>query len=227
MCRHEKTGRIDLNHEVPLGPFTHAFNENLSNYQSFYDIELLGADRVAGREAVKLAITPRRRRPLGLSPVARRGVRPAPSVPPGRAWQSAGSSFSSARVDIGDAIGDEELRTALEGDIVEHRLSPIEQELAEPSTAKPQFRVAWLPLGFRQVQSRRPNRIVFTDGIATFSVFVERTRPQSHREFGALLGGTAVITRRLKDSSQQVTVVGEVPIDTAQKVAESIEPVIY
>ena len=41
------------------------------------------------------------------------------------------------------------------------------------------------------------------------------------------VGGTVVITRQVKGSSQQITVVGEVPIATARKVVESIEPVIY
>jgi len=42
-----------------------------------------------------------------------------------------------------------------------------------------------------------------------------------------LIGGTVVITRHVKGTSQQITVVGEVPMETAKKVAESIEPVIY
>lgn len=226
VCRHGNTERPDLNHEVPLGPFTHAFNENLSNYQSFYDIELLGADRVAGREAVKLAITPRHDDRWGYRlwlDEASGLLLQSHLVGRGRVLEV----FQFSRVDIGETIADEELRTALEGEVAEHRLAPAENESAEPAATKPQFRVAWLPNGFRQVQSRRPDRIVFTDGIATFSVFVERTRSQTRSEFGAMLGGTAVITRRLRDSSQQVTVVGEVPIDTAKKVAESIEPVIY
>jgi negative regulator of sigma E activity len=40
-------------------------------------------------------------------------------------------------------------------------------------------------------------------------------------------GGTTVITRTLKGAAGQVTVVGEVPINTARKVVESVEPVIY
>jgi negative regulator of sigma E activity len=40
-------------------------------------------------------------------------------------------------------------------------------------------------------------------------------------------GGTVLISRRLKGSNKQVTVVGEVPVETAKKIAESVEPVIY
>jgi negative regulator of sigma E activity len=36
-----------------------------------------------------------------------------------------------------------------------------------------------------------------------------------------------VITRRFKPSGSQITVVGEVPVQTARKVAESVEPAIY
>ena len=41
------------------------------------------------------------------------------------------------------------------------------------------------------------------------------------------LGGTVVITHRIKQNGSQVTVVGEVPVQTARRVAESVEPVIY
>ena len=62
-------------------------------------------------------------------------------------------------------------------------------------------------------------------GEATFSVFIETSAATN--VFGTLMGGTAVIMRQIKGSSQKITIVGEVPMDTAQRVAESIEPVIY
>ena len=71
------------------------------------------------------------------------------------------------------------------------------------------------------------NRVLFTDGLATFSVFVDRPGPAVLGQLVTHMGGTVVISRQLKDSSQQITVVGEVPMDTAKRVAESVEPIIY
>jgi negative regulator of sigma E activity len=46
-------------------------------------------------------------------------------------------------------------------------------------------------------------------------------------DMATTVGGTVVITRKQKQSGSQITVVGEVPVKTARRVAESVEPVIY
>ena len=71
------------------------------------------------------------------------------------------------------------------------------------------------------------NRLHFSDGLATFSVFVEKSTDASLPEITTTVGGTVVITRRFKKSGPQITVVGEVPVHTARRVAESVEPVLY
>lgn len=225
ICRHERSDHVDLDHEVPLGPFTHAFNENLANYQSLYDFTLRGKDRVAGRPTVKLEITP--------SNDDRYGYRLWLDEATGLLLQShlvnrgrVLEVFQFSRVDIGETIDEAQFASTLGEDAIEHRLTPIEP-VTEQHTQKPQWRVAWLPNGFRRVISPSPDRILYSDGIATFSVFVERNGGEQLGELDTHMGGTVVITRRLKGSAQQITVVGEVPIDTARKVAESVEPVIY
>jgi negative regulator of sigma E activity len=70
------------------------------------------------------------------------------------------------------------------------------------------------------------NRLHFTDGLAAFSIFIERSNA-SLPEMTTHRGGTTVITRTLKGAAGQITVVGEVPISTARKVVESVEPVIF
>ena len=65
----------------------------------------------------------------------------------------------------------------------------------------------------------------YTDGLASFSIFVERSG--SRADITTNLGGTSVISRRIKNRPEQITVVGEVPLATARRIAESVEPVIY
>ncbi len=223
--RHADAGRVEPSYRVPLGPFTNGFNQSLANFQSFYDVTLGGRDRVAGRSAVRLAVTPK----YG----DRWGYRLWLDEETGLLLQShlVGRGkvlevFQFTNVEIGRAIEDGELETTLPDALVVHELTPIKPpEVAPVEETKPQWRVSWVPNGFRQVASPIPDRIVFSDGIATFSVFIETSAATN--DFGTLMGGTAVIMRQIKGSSQKITIVGEVPMDTAQRVAESIEPVIY
>ncbi|XOV90035.1 MAG: MucB/RseB C-terminal domain-containing protein [Pseudomonadota bacterium] len=225
-CRHSPDASIDIEHEVPLGPFTHRFNENLANFQALYDFEMLGEDRVAARPAVKIGITPRHD--------DRWGYRLWLDRETGLLLQShlVGRGqilevFQFSEVTIGGPIAASDLASSLGGDAVTHRLSPTETVASPEQGVAPAWRVAWLPNGFRQVRVRSPNRIMYSDGIATLSVFVERGSGKQLGELVTHMGGTVVLTRRLKGSAQQITVVGEVPTDTAKKVAESVEPVLY
>ena len=61
---------------------------------------------------------------------------------------------------------------------------------------------------------------------AGLSVFVERKRSLLP-EITTHLGATTLITRRLSGTQGQITVVGKIPIDTARKIADSVERVIY
>jgi sigma-E factor negative regulatory protein RseB len=108
------------------------------------------------------------------------------------------------------------------GETISHRLALDVNEKKE----KPVWKVNWLPNGFRPVRSRG-NRLHFTDGLATFSVFIETSGPSPMPDLVTTDGGTAVITRRLRKTGPQITVVGEVPVQTARRVAESVEPVLY
>lgn len=222
--RHAKSASDEggFEQEMPLGPFTHAFNEKLSNYRNFYEFKVLGKDRVAGRPAVKLGISPRNN--------DRYGYRLWLDEKTGLLLQShlvdrghVLEIFQFSRVDIGKPIDPSQFSSTLDN-AVERELSPIGPEGASVASIKPSWKVAWLPTGFRLVSTEAPNRLLYSDGIATFSVFVDGGNSSRLGEITTHMGGTVVITRRLKGSAQQITVVGEVPVDTARKVAESVEP---
>ncbi|MCB1646131.1 MAG: MucB/RseB C-terminal domain-containing protein [Pseudomonadales bacterium] len=224
ICIHARTDQPDFDHNALRGPFTHAFNQNLATYQEFYNFNMKGTDRIAGRQAVTIDITPKNNDRYGY-----------------RLWLDEDSGlllqshlinrgrvlevFQFSRVEIGEPIEDQALASSLGDDVIEHSLtSPV---IAQADAVKPQWKVSWLPRGFRPVRSDAPDRISFTDGIATISVFVEKSANSNLGEVATKMGGTVVISRRLQKSSQQITVVGEVPMDTAKKIAESVEPVIY
>jgi len=240
VCNHANIGHVETDHEFLMGPFTRAFSEKLSSSQSFYHFSVLGSDRIAGRAAVVLGIAPKN--------IDRYGYRLWLDRQTGLLLQShlvnGGrilEAFQFSRIEIGNPISPQSLASTLGDDRVQHRLGiysapqPSEAKSPQPQIAQqpqtPQqplaWRVAWLPSGFRAVSSPARDRVLYTDGLATFSVFFERPGASKLGELETHMGGTVVITRRIKGSAQQITVVGEVPADTAKRVAESVEPVIY
>ena len=87
--------------------------------------------------------------------------------------------------------------------------------------------VNWLPRGFTQAD--QPNadapRRTYTDGLAVFSVFLERLSREIRPGEGVVRkGGTTSYTRGLSLAGRPVlvTVVGEVPVNTARMVADSV-----
>ena len=228
VCRHENTDHVDLGHHVPIGPFSSTFNERLVAYQDFYGIKLHGEGRIAGRPAMKLAISPRNNDRYGyllwldketglllqshMIDVDKKRVR---------------EIFQFSTIEIGPSTESASLASSMSEDAIEHRLSGELVVYSEGKRVKPRWRVAWLPNGFKPVPVSGSDRFHFTDGLATFSVFVEPVGNSALPDSSTRVGGTVVITRRLKQREGQITVVGEVPYSIAERVAESVEPVIY
>ena len=225
ICHHPKTD-ASMTEPFPhspvyIGPFSPYFLKRISSSQNLYRFAFHGDDRIAGRKAIKLHISPRNN--------DRYGYRLWLDRETGLLLQSylvdrnkVKEVFQFTQIDIGVDITEEDVALSLEDETVSHRLTLEVQNKIE----KPVWKVAWLPDGFRPLHIRG-NRLHFTDGLATFSVFVENRNATSLPEMTTILGGTVLITRRLKQPASQVTVVGEVPIATARRVAESVEPLIY
>ena len=221
VCHHPGAGEADTNHTVDIGPFTPAFVERVISTQNLYRLALHGTDRVAGREAVKLSISPRFD--------DRYGYRVWLDKETGLLLQShlvergrVREIFQFTSLQIGQSLDDSALASAIEGATSSHRLTLDFSE----QKSKPVWQVSWLPDGFRPVRIQG-NRLHFSDGVATLSVFVERADQAAMPDMATTVGGTVVITRKQKQSGSQITVVGEVPVKTARRVAESVEPVIY
>jgi sigma-E factor negative regulatory protein RseB len=87
--------------------------------------------------------------------------------------------------------------------------------------------VGWVPRGFSATDSSPGinGRRSFTDGLAVFSVFLENLDQQLRPGEGlVMLGGTTTYTlgRRLGGQPVLVTVIGEIPVNTARMVADSV-----
>lgn len=94
------------------------------------------------------------------------------------------------------------------------------------------WQVKWLPPGFKKVRELRRSlneaapgqreavQMVFSDGLAGISVFIESSSP-GRNEINAQQGAINIISRRQGDS--WLTVVGEVPAAAIKQLANSIE----
>jgi len=93
------------------------------------------------------------------------------------------------------------------------------------------WQVRWVPEGFTMTagDSHSAQDKTYTDGLAVFSVFLEPMQRQIQPGEGrARTGGTTAYTRGLQLAGRPVlvTVVGEVPINTARMVADSVNWVL-
>ena len=208
-------------HDVHIGPFTPAFSDRVLSTQNLYNLAMQGEDRIAGRPAVVLTVSPRFN--------DRYGYRVWLDQETGLLLQShliergkIKEIFQFTHIEVGEFISTSSLQTAIRGDTIAHPLALDVNERKE----KPVWKVNWLPNGFRPVRIQG-NRLHFTDGLATFSVFIETSGRTPMPDLATTEGGTVVITRRHQKTGRQITVVGEVPVRTARRVAKSVEPVIY
>lgn len=105
---------------------------------------------------------------------------------------------------------------------------------AEPVTQS--WEPQWLPPGFvRLSQQQLPGRgdvavlsALFSDGLNSFSVYVEPMGDQLAADARSQLGPTVAVAHRLQGvhGDVMVTVVGEVPRVTAERVVLSMRPVV-
>lgn len=113
---------------------------------------------------------------------------------------------------------------------------PAVAAFAATGTAAANWRIDWLPAGFELGGSSvhlDPERkvpvssLIYGDGLARLSIFVEPLNGASQADSRLQLGPTAVVSRHLGAAGEDmlVTVVGEVPMGTAERVALSVRAV--
>ncbi|MES2824284.1 MAG: MucB/RseB C-terminal domain-containing protein [Pseudomonadota bacterium] len=94
--------------------------------------------------------------------------------------------------------------------------------------SKPElWQVAWVPSGFEFAGQRRLSNgqemLMYTDGLTTFSIFIESASgvlPEGVGQSGATLAYMSSLVH--KSSIYRVNVVGEIPVAAATKIAQSV-----
>ena len=199
---------------------------NSGELEQFYRFEMLESDRVAGRDAYQILVKPRDELRFGY----RVFLDQASSLPLRTIMldeqQNTVSQMMFTELRIGESVTPVELdRSAMQlADADYKKWLPLDR-LAPAAWA-----FADIPPGFRlNVHRRRAmadqisemEHYIFSDGLATVSVYVQPAQPDGKLS-GASRWGTANAVGRTLDK-HEVIVVGEVPLKTLDWFAHSIQ----
>lgn len=239
---------LALGDSMPTGPFAGAFLRRYDRISDYYGLSFFGDDRVAGRAAVRLALTPRDAHRYGyrlwLDRETRLLLRSELIDVNGDRLEI----FQFAQIRIGDDVDSRALEPdESDGTQVSHLT--LASKRAEPVGAQDvRWESSWLPDGFILAAAdvrrapgsdRAVSRLMYTDGLAAFSVFVEAMPEPGAASVESRNGATVAVTQPLGlerstsaavsdagESAQRhlVTVVGEIPVVTARRIAGSIRP---
>lgn len=209
------------------GPFSRAFIRDIDKLEASYSVEIGPSARVAGRDAIGVQIRPRDRARYGydvwLDQEHGMLLKCLLKDESGEVLER----FQFTRLEFPESIPDSEFRLRDDQRIMESRL-PSPAAGSESGIPAMAWDANWLPLGFEVIQGQGPDvhgggARVYSDGLAVFSVFVEPS-VDGLSEGVARMGATVAVARKLEAGNDWfVTVVGEVPADTAHKVAQSVD----
>lgn len=191
-----------------------------------YQPAFLDEARIAGRGAVRIRLQPRDHyrygHLLGIDRQTGLLLQALTLDHQGRLLER----FQFADIAIGVQIDDPEL----EPQAASHRLLRTAGcESAAARTRTPGWRATWVPPGFvpwsAPAAPRGSEVMHFTDGFSAFSVFID-SDAAAVPMLEARRGATAAYVRRFQGSSggRWICVIGEVPMPTARRIAEGIEP---
>ena len=215
-----------LEAHMPMGPYPRRSLRS-ADLATHYRFRIAGNSQVIGRPAVCLEVNPLDGNRYGYL----LWLDEATGLPLRSELRDANGThlemveFQSLRV------GDSVARDALEPDMPGVLVQPpaVADERPAAPSAPVNWRIGWVPTGFRMTDAQPHDdpekgvHIVFSDGLATFSLFVE-SAPRSPAGGVFSRSGATVLLSHLTGVRRDylVTVVGEVPPDTAQRIAQSV-----
>lgn len=222
-CVHPGHKRIRFG--LPAGVDS-AQQAHMDGVEQNYQLSLGERDRLAGRNVIKLHVAPRDSYRYGyrlaLDEETALPVRSELLGQDGKVLER----FQFVELETGIAIERSVFDEAPRETKAVHGAAPRQQAAAMPERWRPD----WVPQGFSSAtttgsadQSR--DMVTFTDGLAVFSVFLERVEQAVEAaDISTSRGATSAYSRALQLSQNpyRVTVVGEIPQQTAQRVAQSV-----
>ena len=217
---------VDLSRKNSFSPIF--IPEDIARLEKFYDMKLLGRDRVADMSAMVVHINPKDNLRYGM-----------------KFWinEANGLMMKSSLINENDEVVEEVMFTSLklfdgEEKLVIDTMPPIDENFtmiryhSGDSSSSFAADKAWqldsTPGGFwRESVFKRKipgtehfvQQMVYTDGLASLSIFIERQTIETEGG-GSSMGAVNAFIRIMNNHS--VTAIGEVPAITVKQVAESV-----
>jgi sigma-E factor negative regulatory protein RseB len=218
---------VDLSRKNSFSPIF--IPEDIARLEKFYDMKLIGDDRIAGMETVVVHIDPKDKYRYGM-----------------KFWINRENSLmmKSSLIDEEDREIEQVMFTSMQlvesGEELQIDILP---QIGEDYTLiryQSGERAAWpaadsvwqlsdTPGGFWQESAlkrhipgtdRFVQQMVYTDGLASLSIFIERKTSDTMDGGTSSMGAVNAFIRVIRDHS--VTAIGEVPAVTVREVAESV-----
>lgn len=204
----------------------HVSDDKGCGLSAFYRFSVGPGQRVAGRESVQLRVIPRDMYRYGYQfSLDKSSALLLKSQVMGQKGQVL-ERFKFSALDISNTV-DTKL-TKSDSDHLAHH-PQIEHKVENKGYGA--WLIGWTPPGFILASLPSLNNVsayTYTDGLAVFSVIVEplgKAAASVDGEGKAQQGATMAFTRAINQGSEfyLVTVIGEVPLDTAKRVAASVK----
>ena len=202
-----------------------------SDVAEFYSLSIDGVERVADREADVIDVRPKDRYRYGFRLAVDRQtglLLKSELLDDGR---TAVEQIVYTHLELPDSIPDEALEPRISDTGFRRYETVVPAGAGGGSTARTQeWTIGWLPAGFRMTdESYDPiqpghnpvDHRVYSDGLASLSIFIERGLDAGDRLEGRTSVGAVNAFSRIVDEFQ-LSVVGEVPRITVETVAASI-----
>lgn len=218
-----------------LMPVLNKFQSGVSEH--FYDLKIVGIDRVAGREAVLLLVLPKDRFRYGyqlwLDRVSSLLLKSVLVDDQGKIIERLQFTSLSIGQLPDDVLALLDRKPSSVDETIQIRNNP---EHSEKPDVPPEWETGWLPDGFvlenstvrpSPVSKHDVDALIFSDGIANFSVFVEQDDTRVLSQASEQIGALSAVSKIYREGNQyfHVTVVGDIPLGTAERVAVSVRPV--
>jgi len=237
-----------LGRSIDSGPFARAFVREFDRIDSTYRVTKTGHGRVAGRQAVKVEVRPKDHHRYGYKLWLDRDtallLRSELVDHKGNKLEI----FMFNQLKLGESVLDDAL-TPLQAHDTEVSLLTLkppaveQREAANARVSRTQWHPQWVPAGFkiasaddsrddsltRKSPAKRSlglslSRVMYSDGIATFSLYVEPMPASGAARLLSKNGATVALNHKVRGRSGPylVTLVGEIPVQTAQNIVLSV-----
>lgn len=212
--------------------WTQALVENLRQKQRFYRLVDAGEDRVAGRLARQVDVQSldqqRHSYRLWLDSETHLLLRSDLIDVRGQVLEQ----WQVVSLQILDKVPEQSLAVSFKSPAPHVGVQVLNSKTADGDSKHSPWQVAWLPDGFefkqRQWQkngTQTVEHLLFSDGLAAISVYIGNPLPQGVR-FARQIRKGGVVIYEVANAEQHVTIVGDIPSETARKIAVSVQSVV-